>query len=425
MIPIAAPDVGAREVERVREVIEGGHLVAGEEVAAFESAFAEYCDAAHGVATSNGTTALHVALSALGIGEGDRVVTTPFSFVATANAVRQCGATPVFADVDPETGTLDPDAVEAAVRDRDVDAILAVHLYGLPADLDRLGEIADDHDLRLIEDAAQAHGAEYDGQPVGSVGDAACFSFYPTKNLTTGEGGMVLTDDEGVAERARRFVDHGRTGAHTFESVGHNFRLTNVAAAMGQVQLEKLDEYLAARRANAERLTDALPPSVDPPPTPSGRRHAFNQYTVRATDRDHLADHLADHGVGTRIYYPTPIYRQPAYEGFEVVLADGTTVTADRGGATGEGDSAAGYDGPGAAAPGGTHGRGSPRDRDGDDGTLRPVADRLAETVLSLPVHPGLTDEDLETVETALRTYRPPTEAADRPADEPVVTDHE
>ncbi len=419
MIPIAAPDVGSREVERVREVIEGGHLVAGEEVAAFESAFADYCDAAHGVATSNGTTALHAALVALGIGEGDRVVTTPFSFVATANAVRQCGATPVFADVDPATGNLDPDAVEAAVRERDVDAILAVHLYGLPAGMDRLREVADEHDLLLVEDAAQAHGAEYGGRPVGSLGDAACFSFYPTKNLTTGEGGMVLTDDERVAERARRFVDHGRTGAHTFESVGHNFRLTNVAAAMGLVQLEQLDDYLAARRANAERLTDALPPSVDPPPDPPGRRHAYNQYTVRARDRDRLREHLEDHGVGTRIYYPTPIHRQPAYEGFEVTLAPdrdgGSAPTAAGRDGT---DAAVAHDGPGAAAPGGA--------REGAEAP-GPVAERLAGTVLSLPVHPGLTGEDLEAIETALRTYRPRDDrtGTEGPADQPLPTDHE
>ena len=364
MIPIASPDVGQREADRVREVIDSGHLVAGEEVAAFESQFAEYCGATHGVATSNGTTALHTALSALGIGAGDQVVTTPFSFVATANAVRLCGAQPVFADVDPTTCNLDPDAVEEVLSERDVDAILVVHLYGLPAEMDRFVEIADEHDLALIEDAAQAHGAEYDGRRVGSFGDAACFSFYPTKNLTTGEGGMVLTDRAQVAERARRFIDHGRTGTYTHESVGHNFRLTNLAAAIGRIQLEKLPEYVETRRTNARRLREALPSSVDPPPEPPGTVHAYNQFTVQASDRDGLREHLEGHGVGSKIYYPTPIHEQPAYEGFDATA---------------------------------------------------PVAERLSVNVLSLPVHPGLTEEDLETIETVLREYRPraesPTEA--------------
>jgi dTDP-4-amino-4,6-dideoxygalactose transaminase len=371
MIPIAAPDLGAEEQRRVREVIDSGYLVAGEEVAAFESAFADYCGADHGVATSNGTTALHTALRALGIGEGDRVVTTPFSFVATANAVRLCGAEPVFADVDPRTYNVDPDEVERIAAERDVDAILAVHLYGLPAAVDRLRAIADEHDLALIEDAAQAHGAEFDGQPVGSFGDAACFSFYPTKNLTTGEGGMVLTDREAVAERARRFVDHGRTGAHTYASVGHNFRLTNLAAAMGCIQLEKLDDYVEARREHAARLADAVPETVRAPVEPAGRRHAYNQFTVRCERRDRLREHLDARGVGTKVYYRTPIHEQPAFDGYDVSA---------------------------------------------------PVAERLASEVVSVPVHPGLSEDDLATVAAALRSFEPSAPTAEPTGANP---DHE
>jgi len=199
------------ELRRVQDVFRSGKLSGGDEVDAFGAEFAEYCDVASGVPTTNGTTALHAALAALEIGPGDTVVTTPFSFIATANAIRHVGARPLFADIDPETYNLDPDRVEAIVEaEGGVDAILAVHLYGCPAPLEALQRIADRHDAALIEDCAQAHGATYRGDPVGGFGDVGCFSFYPTKNMTTGEGGMVVTDDESVADRLRRFVDHGR-----------------------------------------------------------------------------------------------------------------------------------------------------------------------------------------------------------------------
>jgi dTDP-4-amino-4,6-dideoxygalactose transaminase len=355
MIDVASPSVGERELAAVREVVESGHLADGPEVRAFEREFADAVGAGHAVATSNGTTALHAALHALGIGEGDRVVTTPFSFVATANAIRFCGAEPVFADVDPRTCNLDPAAVERVVHREPVDAILAVHLYGLPAGMDRLRRLADRHSLLLVEDAAQAHGATYRGESVGSLGDAAAFSFYPTKNMTTGEGGMVTTDDEAVAARAARFVNHGRSDAATHEALGHNFRLTSVAAAIGRVQLERLPAFLEARRANAQRLDEAVAetPLVGPP-DPSGVRHAYHQYTVRSDDRERLQRHLEDAGVGTGVYYPTPIHEQPAYDHVDASL---------------------------------------------------PVAERLAEEVLSVPVHPALDERDLETVADALGGY--------------------
>lgn len=357
MIDIASPDVGDRELHGIREALEEGALASGDRVQQFQSEFATYCGAEHGVATSNGTTALHSALHALGISEGDRVVTTPFSFVATANAIRFCGAEPVFADIDPETFNLDPDAVETVVREQDVDAILAVHLFGLPADMERLSELADEHDLALVEDAAQAHGAEIDGRRVGSLGDAACFSFYPTKNMTTGEGGMVVTDSQDVADRVERFIDHGRTEGYEHASLGHNFRMTDMAAAIGRVQLSKLPDYTGARRANAELLTEALSDApVTTPVEPAGRKHVYHQYTIRCDDRDALHDHLVDAGVGAAVYYPRTIPQQPAYEG----------VTA-----------------------------------------AEPVAERAAEEVLSLPVHPGVTGDDIETIASELRAYDP------------------
>jgi dTDP-4-amino-4,6-dideoxygalactose transaminase len=354
-VDIAAPQLDERESARVSEIVESGRLAAGETVSEFETAFAEFCSTDHAVATSNGTTALHTALHALGIGEGDRVVTTPFSFVASANAIRFCGAEPVFADVDPETYNLDPHAVESVIRAEDeaIDAILAVHLYGLPADMGHLGDIADTYDLDLIEDAAQAHGARHDGRPVGSIGDVGTFSFYPTKNMTTGEGGAVVTDRDDVAERASRFINHGRDGSYRHVDLGHNFRMTNLAAAIGLVQLEKLPQFNRARRANADELSDRLADTpVIPPVEPNERRHVYHQYTVRTQQRERLREELSAAGVDTGVYYPTPIHEQPAYS---------------------EVDASA------------------------------PVASRAAEEVLSLPIHPETTDADRRTIARTIR----------------------
>ncbi len=361
MIPIADPDIGADAHDGVQSVLDSGMLADGPEVRRFEEEFADYCDADHGVATSNGTTALHAAFEALGIGDGDRVVTTPFSFVASANSVRLAGAEPVFADVDPETLTLDPESVEEVVREHDdVAAMLPVHLYGLPAEMDALLDIADDHDLAVVEDAAQAHGAEHQGERVGALGDAACFSFYPTKNMTTGEGGMVTTDRDDVADRLRSYVNHGRPGAggcSSYEHVrlGHNYRMTSIAAAIGRAQLDRLPAFNEARRANAATLDDALDDTaVETPTEPDGRRHVYHQYTVRVPDRDDFAGYLDDEGVGTGVYYPTPIHEQPAYA---------------------------------------------------DASADAPVAERAADRVLSLPVHPNVSADDLRHVAATIANY--------------------
>ncbi|MFC7068814.1 DegT/DnrJ/EryC1/StrS family aminotransferase [Halobaculum lipolyticum] len=356
MIPVANPDVGADEREGVLRVLESGQLADGEEVRAFEREFARFCGTDHAVATTNGTTALHAAFEALGIGEGDAVVTTPFSFVASANSVRHAGAEPVFADVEADTLNLDPERVAEVLDERDdVAAILAVHLYGMPADVAPLRELADEHDVFLVEDAAQAHGAEYEGETVGSLGDAACFSFYPTKNMTSGEGGMITTDDPEVAERARRFCDHGRTVGYRHGSVGHNFRMTSLCAAIGRAQLRKLSEYNLARRGNAAYLSDRLADGpVEPPTEPPGRRSVFHQYTVRSDHRDLLEAHLADCDVGSAVYYPLPIHEQPAYPDVDADL---------------------------------------------------PVAERESDRVLSLPVHPSLSTDELERVVEAVRSF--------------------
>ena len=354
-IPIANPEIGQAERANVLEVLESGQLAEGDVVHAFESEFADYCGASEAVATANGTTALHAALEAVGVEPGSNVVTTPFSFVASANAIRLAGGVPVFADIDPETYTLDPNAVEECLRDRDnVDAILVVHLYGLPADMAPLRDLAEEYDVPLVEDAAQAHGATYRGEPVGALGDVACFSFYPTKNMTTGEGGMVTTDREDVAERVARFVNHGRgEGRYEHVELGHNYRMTNLAAAIGRAQLERLPAFVRARRVNARRLTERLADAaVTTPSEPDDRRHSYHQYTIRAADRDRLAAHLEDRGIGTGIYYPTPIHELEAYEQFS---------------------------------------------------TSAPIAERAAAEVLSLPVHPGVEEDDVDQIATAVR----------------------
>ncbi len=314
MVSIADPELGSEEKARVESILDSGMLADGPEVREFEAEFAEYCDTAHGVATSNGTTALHATLEALGIGAGDRVLTTPFSFIATANAIRLAGAEPVFADIDPVTYNLDPDSAWDVAREMDIDAIIVVHLYGLPAEMDVFRDLADDLEVPLIEDAAQAHGASYDGDRVGSIGDVGCFSFYPTKNMTTGEGGMITTDDEDLAKQVSQFINHGRTGSYAHSAVGHNFRMTSIAGAIGRVQLERLPSFIEQRRANAARLTEGISNDVVTCPVePAETNHVYHQYTVRTDDRNGLIASLDDHDIGAGIYYPTCIHNQPAY----------------------------------------------------------------------------------------------------------------
>lgn len=357
MINIAQPILDEKEIERVSDVIRSGTIADGPEVREFEGEFAAYCGTAHGIATSNGTTALHAALSSLGIGAGDRVLTTPFSFVATGNVIRHVGAEPVFADIDSTTYNLDPESAREVATETPVDAIIVVHLYGLPAEMDAFVELAEDLDIPLIEDAAQGHGARYDGQSVGTFGDAACFSFYPTKNMTTGEGGIVVTDQPRVAEHVRQFVNHGRTGTYDHSTVGYNFRMTSLEAAIGRVQLERLPGFIDRRRENATRLSAGLSDTnLVLPVEPSPAKHAFHQYTVRVRsgDRTRLADHLADHDIGSGVYYPTCIHEQQAYDGID---ADA------------------------------------------------PRAEQAAQDVLSLPVHPSVSDAEIDRISTVITRY--------------------
>ncbi len=349
MIPIAKPQIGDTEIAAVVKVLQSGILAQGPQVRAFEEAFAQFCGVNYAVATSSGTTALHVALLAHGIGPGDEVIISPFTFIASANSIIYVGARPVFVDIDPRTFHIDPEKIEAAITPR-TRAIMPIHLYGLPCDMDPIMGIADKYGLVIIEDACQAHGAEYKGRRVGSFGTGV-FSFYPTKNITSGEGGMITTNDPIIAERCRMIRDHGMRKRYFHEELGFNFRMTDIHAAIGLTQLSRLEEFNRIRQANArffnERLRGVVVPSV-----PADRSHVFNQYTIRVPDgkRDALRAYLQEHGIETEIYYPVPVHCQRFY-----------------------------------------------RERLGYAISI-PEAERAAREVLSLPVHPGLTPFDLETI---------------------------
>jgi dTDP-4-amino-4,6-dideoxygalactose transaminase len=363
-IPIARPLISDDDKRRVLDVLDSGDLVAGRWVREFERAFSAYLGAEHGAATSSGTAALEVALEAAEIRPGARVLTTPLSFVSTANAIIKRNAVPVFADIDPTTFNLDPASCgDVVTRTPGVDAILLVHLYGLPCPMDAIMDLARKHHLVVIEDAAQAHGAVFQGRKVGTFGAAGVFSFYPSKNLTTGEGGMVVTGDARLAGRARTLIDVGQSSQYTYEMLGGNYRMTEIAGAIGVGQLARLDERNAQRRRNAARLTAGLR-DLDwlvVPTEPTGCTHVFHQYTVRVPGdaRDRLARHLEDQGIATRVYYPSPIHRSPLYR------------------------------------------------RLGFEDARCPEAERAVAEVLSIPVHPALGEDDLHRIVQAIRGFTP------------------
>jgi dTDP-4-amino-4,6-dideoxygalactose transaminase len=307
--------IGDEEKRAVCAVLDSGNLAQGPEVAAFEAEFAAWLATAgqevHAVAVSHGTVALQLALMALGIGRGDEVILPSFTFIATANAVHACGATPVFADIEPDTFTIDPGCVAAAVTPRTA-AIMPVHLYGHPADMDAITGLAERHDLAVIEDAAQAHGAAIRGRRAGTLGTAACFSFYPTKNMTTGEGGMVTTTDAQLADRMRVVRNHGMRARYQYEGFGLNLRMTDIEAAIGRVQLRRLDAWNAQRRANAAIL-DATLRGVTVPVVRDDVEHVYHQYSVLSDDRSALMARLEAARISCGVYYPVPVHRTPQY----------------------------------------------------------------------------------------------------------------
>ena len=306
----------AEEVQAaLAEVLSSQRFASGPKVAELEERLARYCQAPFAVAVASGTDALALALLALGVGAGDEVVTTPFTFFATAGAVHRVGARPVFVDIQPDTFNLDPQLVADALTER-TRALLPVHLYGQVADMEPLAALARERGLFLIEDAAQAVGASYRGHPAGSFGHAGCLSFYPTKNLGAyGEGGMVLCREEGVAERARLLRNHGMTQQYLHHLVGFNSRMDELQAAVLLVKLRHLDRWNQARRERAAYYSELLAdvPQVTPPVADPRGEHAFHQYVIRAPRRDDLLEHLRSHGVGARVFYPRPLHLQPCF----------------------------------------------------------------------------------------------------------------
>ncbi len=363
MIPMAHPLLGAEEEAAVLRVLGSGQLAQGECVAAFEHRFAELCHVDKAVAVSSGTAALHLALLAHDIGPGDEVITTAFSFAATANAVLFVGATPVFVDIDPATYTLDPIQVERAITRR-TKAIIAVHLYGHPCDMARLEELTKAYSLILIEDASQAHAAAVHERPVGSFG-TGCFSFYATKNMTTGEGGMVTTSDPALAERVSLLRNHGQETRYHQVALGYNLRMTELQAALGIAQIEKLERFTRQRIANATFLTNHLKEGVPTPIVRPGCRHVYHQYTIRVPlHRDEWIKHLWAKGIATSIHYPLAIHQQPFYRhhpSLFYVLSPGARAYI----------------------------------QGGDPTALLPATEKAVQQVLSLPVHPALSEDDL------------------------------
>jgi len=306
MIPIARPDLGPEEVDAVRDVLESGMIAQGRKVAELERRWSEFVGTRHTIAVSNGTAALMSIFAGLGLGPGDEVITVAHTFAATANAILFTGATPVFVDIEPDTYLIDAKRIEAAITPR-TRAICPVHLFGLVADMDMIQAIADRHGLVVVEDACQAHGATFRGRMAGSFGHGA-FSLYATKNMTTAEGGFITTNDDAFADWLRLYRNQGMRARYEFEMLGYNFRMTDLAAAIGLVQLTKLPGNAARRLAIAARYDSAfgeLP--IGLPITPDGRIHVFHQYTIDVGGaRDPIVADLREAGVGADIYYPDP-----------------------------------------------------------------------------------------------------------------------
>ncbi len=323
IIRINQPMIGKEEIDAVTEVLKSGILTEksgmGPRVLEFEKDYAKYVGAKHAVAVNSGTAALHCALLVAGVKAGDEVIIPSFTFHATAEVVLMTGAEPVFADIDPDTYTVTAETVEAAMT-RNTKAIMPVHIYGLPAELDPLKKVARERGVALIEDAAQAHGAEYRGSRIGSIGDMSCFSFYAGKNMTTGEGGMVTTNDDDYSERLRMLRSHGEQRPYWPVSIGNNYRMTEVLAAIGVAQLRKLPSFLERRRKNAQFLGEkvGMLGKVAPPKEPEGRKHSWYLFTLRlrganAGKRNKVIEKMRSRNIEAAVYYESPLHLLPLY----------------------------------------------------------------------------------------------------------------
>ena len=355
MIPIAKPNLGPQERKAVIEVLKSGMIAQGPKVAQLEEKFAHFIGTKYAIAVSSGTTALHLALLALGIGEGDEVIVPSFTFIATANAPLFVGAKPIFADIDEQTFNIDPIDIEKKITKK-TKAIIPVHLFGRPADMKQILALAKKHKLYVIEDAAQAHGAEIKGKKIGSFSEAGCFSFYPTKNMTTSEGGMVTTNNEKLAQKIHLLREHGMPKKYHHEMLGYNFRMTDIAAAIGLEQLKKLRSFNAKRITNAKYLNNRLGKikGIIIPEIELSTKHVFHQYTIRITKdylltREQLMQKLEKAGIGFGIFYPIPCHQQKEFKDMKYKVK-------------------------------------------------LPVTEEIVKEVLSLPVHPLLIKKDLDLI---------------------------
>ncbi|TFD42459.1 DegT/DnrJ/EryC1/StrS family aminotransferase [Cryobacterium sp. TMT2-10] len=362
MIPITTVQFGPEEEELVLEVLRSGAVAQGPKVAQLESRFAELFGIPHAVAVNNGTTALVAALQVLDLKPGDEVITTPFTFAATLNAILEAGATATFADIRADDFNIDPASLAERVTSK-TKVLLPVHLYGQMADMDPIQTLASEKGLRILEDAAQSHGASYNGRYAGSYG-LGTFSLYATKNITTGEGGLITTNDDVLADKLRVLRNQGMRSRYVYEMAGHNYRLTDLQAALGIPQLERYEDTVSTRRRNADRLIEGLAdvPGVVVPRQLEGRGHVWHQFTIRVTpearvSRDEFVARLAELGIGSGVYYPKLVFDYDAYRNHpRVVISD------------------------------------------------VPVAEQIVTEVVSLPVNTSLTDTDLSEIIAAVRT---------------------
>jgi len=361
MIRIAQPEIGEEEIAAVNAVMQSGILAQGSRVAQLEEDFAKYCGTKYALAINSGTAAIHAALHAAGIHEGDEVITVPFSFIATINPILMTGATPVLVDIDPGTFCMDVTKLEAAITSK-TKAIIPVHLYGQTANQDEINEIAKRHNLIVVEDACQAVAAEYKGRKAGNLGDLGCFSLYATKNIMSGEGGMVTTNNEAYANAIRRFRQHGMSAPYMYDELGYNYRLTDLQAAIAIEQLKKVDRFTSARQANAALLRDGLKgiKGLIVPEVAADRNHVYHQYTIRITkdfpiSRDEFVEALHAKDIGAGVYYPLALHTYPHIAKLDYKLGD------------------------------------------------FPEAEKAAAEVVSLPVHPAVTAEDVKTIVSAIK----------------------
>jgi len=357
----ADAELTAEIFSAIERVAASAAFTLGDELETFENEFAAWCETDHAIGVSSGTNALDLALRGLGIGPGDEVIVPSNSFIATAEAVTSTGATPILVDVDEETALITAEIVAAALTER-TRCVIPVHLYGRPVEMEPLLELCRAHDLRLIEDTCQAHGARYRGQRVGTFGDAGCFSFYPTKNLGGwGDGGAIVTANPELAERLRLMRSHGEGTRHHHEMASGTHRLHSLQAAILSVKLRRLDDWNENRRQGADALREALADSAITPPAPvaSDGDHVYHLFVVRTPDRDALRAHLTEQGVASAIHYPTPIHLQPCYSGLPPHQGD------------------------------------------------LPISERLATESCSLPIFPSITDEEISRIVAAVASFRP------------------